>query len=48
VAVPGDRSATLRAERGRLGVPLDAHIIDHCCKLGEQAGVPFPAALAGR
>ncbi|MDP6788699.1 MAG: Ldh family oxidoreductase [Rhodospirillales bacterium] len=43
VRVPGERGASLAAERRREGIPLAPGVIDKLGKLGADLGVTFPA-----
>ena len=43
---PGERLATMRAERTANGVPLGPELVGELRGLGESCGMPFPAPLA--
>ena len=49
VLVPGDPEAIARADRERLGIPLDPASVEQLIGLGEKVATPFPspAAAAG-
>ena len=47
VMIAGDPEWIARADRERHGIPLDAESIEQLTQLGEEVGVPFPAAVPG-
>jgi L-2-hydroxycarboxylate dehydrogenase (NAD+) len=46
VVIPGDPEAIARAERTRLGIPLDEETIEQLKALGEELGIGFPEPVA--
>ncbi len=46
VLIPGDPEAAARAERTRLGIPLDPETVTQLRELGAETGIALPPALS--